>query len=156
MENVMNNPIMYIMAIIVFAVLVMVGVLWMLPRLIKRGVDVSGIVDKANITLTALDTMADMIGKLFPNAPMGIVDKVLNYAMEAVLAAEQMYKASQIPGEERKQTAAELVYKFLEAAGVEVNEDMKRIVDGAIEAAVYGLPKTHREERTESADAAEE
>lgn len=156
MENVMNNPIVYIMAIIVFAVLVMVGVLWMLPRLIKRGVDVSGIVDKANITLTALDTMADMIGKLFPNAPMGIVDKVLNYAMEAVLAAEQMYKASQIPGEERKQTAAELVYKFLEAAGVEVNEDMKRIVDGAIEASVYGLPKTHREERTESADAAEE
>lgn len=156
MENIMNNPIVYIMAIIVFAVLVMVGVLWMLPRLIKRGVDVSGIVDKANITLTALDTMADMIGKLFPNAPMGIVDKVLNYAMEAVLAAEQMYKASQIPGEERKQTAAELVYKFLEAAGVEVNEDMKRIVDGAIEASVYGLPKTHREERTESADAAEE
>lgn len=156
MENVINNPIVYIMAIIVFAVLVMVGVLWMLPRLIKRGVDVSGIVDKANITLTALDTMADMIGKLFPNAPMGIVDKVLNYAMEAVLAAEQMYKASQIPGEERKQTAAELVYKFLEAAGVEVNEDMKRIVDGAIEASVYGLPKTHREERTESADAAEE
>lgn len=156
MENVMNNPIVYIMAIIVFAVLVMVGVLWMLPRLIKRGVDVSGIVDKANITLTALDTMADMIGKLFPNAPMGIVDKVLNYAMEAVLAAEQMYKASQIPGEERKQTAAELVYKFLEAAGVEVNEDMKRIVDGAIEASVYGLPKTHKEERTESADATEE
>lgn len=156
MENVMNNPIVYIMAIIVFAVLVMVGVLWMLPRLIKRGVDVSGIVDKANITLTALDTMADMIGKLFPNAPMGIVDKVLNYAMEAVLAAEQMYKASQIPGEERKQTAAELVYKFLEAAGVEVNEDIKRIVDGAIEASVYGLPKTHKEERTESADATEE
>lgn len=156
MENIMNNPIMYIMAIIVFAVLVMVGVLWMLPRLIKRGVDVSGIVDKANITLTALDTMADMIGKLFPNAPMGIVDKVLNYAMEAVLAAEQMYKASQIPGEERKQTAAELVYKFLEAAGVEVDEDIKRIVDGAIEASVYGLPKTHKEERTESADATEE
>lgn len=156
MENVMNNPIVYIMAIIVFAVLVMVGVLWMLPRLIKRGVDVSGIVDKANITLTALDTMADMIGKLFPNAPMGIVDKVLNYAMEAVLAAEQMYKASQIPGEERKQTAAELVYKFLEAAGVEVDEDIKRIVDGAIEASVYGLPKTHKEERTESADATEE
>lgn len=155
MENVMNNPIVYIMAIIVFAVLVMVGVLWMLPRLIKRGVDVSGIVDKANITLTALDTMADMIGKLFPNAPMGIVDKVLNYAMEAVLAAEQMYKASQIPGEERKQTAAELVYKFLEAAGVEVDEDIKRIVDGAIEASVYGLPKTHKEE-TESADATEE
>ena len=137
MENIMNNPIVYIMAIIVFAVLVMVGVLWMLPRLIKRGVDVSGIVDKANITLTALD-------------------KVLGYAMEAVLAAEQMYKASQIPGEERKQTAAELVYKFLEAAGVEVNEDMKRIVDGAIEAAVYGLPKTHEEEETESTDAAEE
>ena len=156
MENIKNTPIVYIMALIVFAVLVMVGVLWMLPRLIKRGVDVSGIVDKANITLTALDTMADMIGKLFPNAPMGIVDKVLNYAMEAVLAAEQMYKASQIPGEERKQTAAELVYKFLEAAGVEVNEDVKRIVDGAIEASVYGLPKTHWEEKTESVNAAEE
>ena len=84
------------------------------------------------------------------------MDKVLGYAMEAVLAAEQMYKASQIPGEERKQSAAELVYKFLEAAGVEVDEDMKRIVDGAIEAAVYGLPKTHEETEAESTDAAEE
>lgn len=156
MENVMNNPIVYIMGIAAFAVIVMLTVLVMLPRLIKRGVDVSGIIDKTNITVAALDTVVDLVKQLFPGAPMGIVERIMDYAKKAVAASEQMYKASQIPAEERKQTAAELVYKFLEAAGVEVDEDMKRIVDGAIEAAVYGLPKTHEDEETESADAAEE
>lgn len=145
MENVMNNPIVYILGIVFFAVLVMVGILWMLPRLIKRGVDVSGILEKTNLTVTALDTVVDLVKQLFPGAPMSIADKVIGYAMEAVQAAEQMYKASQIPAEKRKQEAAELVYKFLEAAGVEVTEDVRRIVDGAIEAAVYALPKTREE-----------
>ena len=152
METIMQSPIMYIVGIVTFAVLVMVGILWMLPRLIKRGVDVSGIMEKANITLTALDTVADMIGQLFPNAPMGIVDKVIGYAMEGVLAAEQMYKASQIPGDERKKEATELVYRFLETTGVEITEDVRRIVDGAIEAAVYALPKTHEETDDKTAE----
>ena len=152
MENVMNNPIVYIMGIAAFAVVVMLTVLVMLPRLIKRGVDVSGIIDKTNITVAALDTVVDLVKQLFPGAPMGIVERIMDYAKKAVEAAEQMYKASQIPAEERKLEATELVYKFLESAGVEVTEDVRRIVDGAIEAAVYALPKTHEdaENKTEA------
>lgn len=36
-----------------------------------------------------------------------------------------------------------LVYQFIEAAGIEIDDDLKKIVDGAIEAAVFALPKTH-------------
>lgn len=60
-------------------------------------------------------------------------------------SAEQLYKTSQIPEEQRKAEATQLVYICLQAAGVDVTEDMKRIIDGAIEAAVYALPKTHEE-----------
>lgn len=41
-----------------------------------------------------------------------------------------------------------VVYEFIAAAGVELDGDMKKIVDGAIEAAVFALPKTHTEQRT--------
>lgn len=152
MENIMNSPIVYIMGIAAFAVLVMLTVLVMLPRLIKRGVDVSGIIEKTNVTVAALDTVVDLVKQLFPGAPMGIVERIMDYAKKAVSAAEQMYKASQISAKERKLEATELVYKFLESAGVEVTEDVKRIVDGAIEAAVYALPKTHepQENKTEA------
>lgn len=54
-----------------------------------------------------------------------------------------MYKTSQIPEEQRKAEATHLVYICLQAAGVDVTEDMKKIIDGAIEAAVYALPKSH-------------
>lgn len=145
MEFTLKNPALLLVAVVLFAILVALCILWLLPALIKRGVDVSGIVDKANITLTALDTVADMIGKLFPNAPMGIVDKVLSYAQEAVRSAEQMYKAGTVKEENRKQAATDLIYSFLTAAGIEITEELKPVIDGAIEAAVWVLPKTHED-----------
>lgn len=144
METVLTNPIVFILFITLFAVFVCVAVMFLLPRLVKRGIDVSGLLDKASMTVSAMDTVTDTLKTLFPATPgLNLIDKILEYANRAVASAEQMYKTSQIPEERRKEEATTLVYAFLEAAGVTVTEELKPIIDGSIEAAVYALPKTH-------------
>ena len=144
METVLTNPIVFILCITLFAVFVCVAVMFLLPRLVKRGIDVSGLLDKAAITVSAMDTVTDTLKTLFPATPgLNLIDKILEYANRAVASAEQMYTASQIPEEKRKEEATALVYAFLEAAGVTVTEELKPIIDGSIEAAVFALPKTH-------------
>lgn len=144
METVLTNPIVFILFITLFAVFVCVAVMFLLPRLVKRGIDVSGLLDKAAMTVSAMDTVTDTLKTLFPATPgLNLIDKILEYASRAVASAEQMYKASQITEEKRKDEATALVYAFLEAAGVTVTEELKPIIDGSIEAAVFALPKTH-------------
>lgn len=72
------------------------------------------------------------------------MDKIIEWAQKGVDAAEQMYKSSQLEGDERKQKATEIVYACLEAAGINASETDKIIVDGMIEAAVKGLEKTEK------------
>lgn len=144
METIMKNPIVFILFISLVAVLVCVGVMLLLPRLVKRGIDVSGLLDKASMTVAAMDTVTDTLKTLFPSTPgLNMIDKILDYAYRAVAGAEQMYKASQIPEEKRKEGATTLVYAFLEAAGITITDELKPVIDGAIEAAVFALPKTH-------------
>ena len=144
MESILNNQTVFILLIALFAATVCMMVLWMIPRLVKRGIDVSGLLEKAGLTVKALDTVTDAVKTLMPGAPgLNVVDKILEYANRAVAGAEQMYKASQIPKEKRKEAAEDIVYRSLEAAGIEITDDLKTVIAGAIEAAVFGLPKTH-------------
>lgn len=144
MEIIMKNPALLILFVIIVALAVALCVLFLVPLLIKKGADVSGAIEKADLAISTLDSLTDTIKALFPNAPgLDMVDKILVYAQKAVDSAEQLYKTSQIPENQRKAEATQLVYICLQAAGVDVTEDMKKIVDGAIEAAVYALPKTH-------------
>ncbi len=144
METIMNNPIVFVLFIVLFATLVCIAVLWLLPRMVKRGLDVSGLLDKASMTVSAMDTVTDTLRTLFPATPgLNLIDKILEYATRAVASAEQMYRASQIPEDKRKEEATALVYAFLEAAGVTVTDELKPVIDGSIEAAVFALPKTH-------------
>lgn len=144
MDIVLNNPVLLLVAAVIFAVSVALCILWLLPALIKRGVDVSGTIKKADMAISALDTLTDTVKALFPDTPgIDLIDKILVYAQKAVDSAEQLYKSSQIPESQRKAEATQLVYICLQEAGVDVTEDMKKIIDGAIEAAVYALPKTH-------------
>lgn len=147
MESILNNPVLLLLAIILFAILSAICILWLLPMLVKRGVNVSGVIAKADMAISAMDTLTNTVKTLFPETPgIDLVDKILTYAQKAADSAEQLYLTSQIPEEQRKQEAMQLVRKCLQAAGITITEDMQTIIDGAIEAAVYALPKTHTEQ----------
>lgn len=137
-----NVTILLVVLVVVLAVFG--GLAVMIPYLVKKGLDVSGVLTG---TATALDTtgaVVDTLQEFFPEIPaFALIDKVIGWAQKATEAAEQLYKTSKIEEGKRKEEATRLVYEFIDAAGIEVDDEMKRIVDGAIEAAVFALPKTH-------------
>lgn len=144
----MNNA--TILLVVLAAVLAVFGGLAVvIPRLVKKGIDISGVLVGTGTVLETADTVVDTLQEFFPDVPaFALIDKVIGWAQKGAEAAEQLYKTSKIEEAQRKDEATRLVYEFIAAAGVELDGDMKKIVDGAIEAAVFALPKTHTEQRT--------
>ena len=66
MEFILKNPTLLLGVVVLFAILVALCILWLLPALIKRGVDVSGTIEKADLAISALDSLTDTIKALFP------------------------------------------------------------------------------------------
>lgn len=143
-----NNAI--ILLVVLAAVLAVFGGLAVvIPRLVKKGIDISGVLVGTGTVLETADTVVDTLQEFFPDVPaFALIDKVIGWAQKGAEAAEQLYKTSKIEEAQRKDEATRLVYEFIAAAGVELDSNMKKIVDGAIEAAVFALPKTHTEQHT--------
>lgn len=136
----------YMIVLIVIAAVVVVfgGLAFAIPYLVKKGINVSGVLTGTGVVLDTADNVVDTLQTFFPEVPaFALIDKVIGWAQKAAEAAEQLYKTSQIEAGKRKEEATRLVYEFIAAAGIEIDEDMKTIIDGAIEAAVFALPKTH-------------
>lgn len=133
-----------IIVIIIAAILtVFGGICLLIPYLVKKGINISGILVGTNSALDAAGIVVDGVKTFLPDNPsLCVVERIIDYAQKAVEAAEQMYKASQIAADERNAKATEIVYKLLEAADIEVTDKLKDVVDGCIEAAVFVLPKT--------------
>ena len=136
----------YMIVLIVIAAVVVVfgGLAFAIPYLVKKGINISGVLTGTGVVLDTADNVVDTLQTFFPEIPaFAVIDKVIGWAQKAAEAAEQLYKTSQIEAGKRKEEATRLVYEFIAAAGIELDEDMKTIIDGAIEAAVFALPKTH-------------
>lgn len=144
----MNNA--TILLVVLAAVLAVFGGLAVvIPWLVKKGIDISGVLVGTGTVLETADTVVDTLQEFFPDVPaFALIDKVIGWAQKGAEAAEQLYKTSKIEEAQRKDEATRLVYEFIAAAGVELDSNMKKIVDGAIEAAVFALPKTHTEQHT--------
>ncbi len=115
----------------------------LIPLLKKKGVNTDQIIDSAQAGLITADTILDGVQAALPGLPgIAIVDKVIELAQKSVGAAEQMKKSNQITPEQRKITAVQLVKDYLTAANVEITPDVEKIISGAVEAAVFVLPKS--------------
>lgn len=136
-----------VIIVIVAAVAVVFGGLTIaIPHLVKKGINISGVLDGTATVLTTADTVVDTLQGFFPDVPaFSVIDKVIGWAQKATEAAEQLYKTSKIDAAQRKEEATKLVYGFIEAAGIELDDSMQKVVEGAIEAAVFTLPRTHAE-----------
>ena len=138
-----------VILVIVAAVLVVFGGLAVaIPVLVKKGINISGVLSDTSTVLTTADTVVDTLQGFFPDVPaFTLIDRVIGWAQKAAEAAEQLYKTSKIEADQRKAAATKLVYDFIEAAGIDIDDTMKKVVEGAIEAAVFALPQTHDEGR---------
>ena len=138
-----------ILIIIAIVIAVFVGLAFIIPYLVKKGVNISGVLTTTNTALGVADMAVDGLKEFFPNVPaFAFIDKIIGWAMKGAEAAEQLYKTSKIAAEDRNEAATKLVYEFIAAAGVELDENMKKVVKGSIEAAVYVLPKTNKVQKS--------
>lgn len=139
----MDNMVI-VFAVVAVVAIVFVGLIVLIPYLVKKGINVSGVLTGTTTVLDTADHVVDTLQEFFPEVPViTVIDKVIGWAQKATEAAEQLYKTSKIEEGQRKEEATKLVYQLIEAAGIEIDDDLKKIVDGAIEAAVFALPKTH-------------
>ncbi len=118
------------------------GICFLMPWLVKKGVNLSNIFNATTTVLDTAEVVLEGVGNIIESPALNAVDKLIEYAQKGVAAAEQMYKASQINADERNATATQLVYDCLAAAGIEITPEIEKIISGMIEAAVLVLPKT--------------
>lgn len=138
----------YMVLVIIVAIVLAVfgGIAFVIPRAVKKGINLSGILSGTSSALNTADIVLECVQGIFPDIEgLAIVDRIIDYAKEATAAAEQLYKASMIEADKRKAAATEIVYDCLKVAGIDATDDVKKIVDGCIEAAVFTLPQTHDE-----------
>lgn len=115
----------------------------LIPLLKRKGINTDQVMDEVQSGLKVADSVLDGVQAALPGLPgIAIVDKVVELANKSVAAAEQMKKSNQIPADQRKATAVQLVKDYLTAGNVEITPDIERIIDGAVEAAVFVLPKS--------------
>lgn len=132
-----------ILIIVAAAFGVFLALALLIPYLVKRGINLSGVLGGTNTALYTADFAVDSLKELFPNSPaLTIADKIIGWAQKGAEAAEQLYKASQIEAEDRKAEATKLVYDIIRMAQIEITPEVESIVNGCIEAAVYVLPKS--------------
>lgn len=142
-----------LVACILVAVVLVFGALWFLiPFLVKRGVDFGGIFSVANTALDVADMVVDKIKDIVPGIDgLVIIDSIIDYAKKGVEAAEQLYLASKIEANTRKAAARQIVYDCLRLGGIELTDEIRTVTDAMIEAAVLALPKTHMDGETDDA-----
>lgn len=114
----MNNA--TILLVVLAAVLAVFGGLAVvIPRLVKKGIDISGVLVGTGTVLETADTVVDTLQEFFPDVPaFALIDKVIGWAQKAAEAAEQLYKTSKIEEAQRKDEATRLVYEFMKGEDV--------------------------------------
>jgi len=132
-----------VVILIVGIVLAVFGVLaFIIPALVKRGIDLSGGISKVSGALGSAGAVFGGLQGVFPDLQgFEIIEKIMEWAKEAVATAEQLYKIHEIDADDRKEAATELVYEMLKVANVPLTPKIKKIVNGCIEAAVFALSK---------------
>lgn len=133
--------------IIAVVALFFVAVCFAIPALVKKGINLSGIIAGSGNVLDAAGVVVDSVQTFLPDNPgLCIIERIINYAKEAVKAAEQIYLASDMNQDYRKKEAYNQVTTALNYAGVEITPEIENIINTSIEAAVFALPKTHTTE----------
>ena len=105
----MDNMVIVLVVVAVVAV-VFVGLIVLIPYLVKNGINFSGVLTGTTTVLDTADHVVDTLQEFFPEVPViTVIDKVIGWAQKATEAAEQLYKTSTIEDGQRKEEATKLV-----------------------------------------------
>lgn len=131
----MSNVLITIISVaIVFGVVAII----LFPYLKKKGINIGSALQEIKNLLNDMQSYVNAAKALEPtNKTIKLIDIVGQYAKIAVNYAEQMYISSQLSDDKRKPTAEQYIYEILEKMDIKVDDNVKTIVSGAIEAEVF-------------------
>lgn len=134
-----------ILATIVAAAGLIFGIAGILvPKLQKKGINSTMVLNKTDTILKTADKTVDAIRAIAPGIPhINEIDAVIEAADVATQRAEQLCKIGQLPADSRKPEAVEFVKQMLALEHVEITPNLENVIDGCCEAAVNALPTTH-------------
>ena len=116
------------------------AVIFLMPFLKKKNIKVNEVIKKMDAVLDGADAVINVADGILPVNPIvDVLGTISKYARIGVNQAEQLYITSQLPKDERNIKSKETTYAALELLKVEVTPNVKKIVDGAIEAEVLAL-----------------
>ncbi len=154
MLNQIQNDIVYSASFALVIVTVVVFILAAaLPFFINKGINSGAYIKTVNDAVDKAGVVMDAADKILPgNAAINTLKLIENWAQKGVHGAEQLYIASQLHPDKRKEKAEETIYAALELANINTTPELKKIVDGAIEAEVLALGhvKTAQENSSEN------
>jgi hypothetical protein len=141
----LSNPYILLGIILLVAVLVLGIVYLAVPYSIKKGYPIEEYLTLADKNLDTIQNAVNTVSKVVPVPYIELIEKVFNLADVAIHNAEQLYKIGELQKDERKNEARDYVNNALKLVGVEVTPELQKVIDGAIQASVSLLPKTHDE-----------
>ncbi|MHC6180952.1 hypothetical protein ACYUJ6_14055 [Clostridium sp. JNZ X4-2] len=141
--------------IIGLAVGVGAAVLILLPYFKKKGVDTGEVLEKVETGLQEVKKYTDAAKALVPgNKFLNVLSIIEHYAEIGVGQAQQLSISSQLPADQRKKSAEDYVYSVLQKLGIEIDDNVRTIVQGVIESKVYEL-KSPEEKKSAQQTAAQ-
>ena len=135
----MNN---ILQLIIILAVALGIGGItyYVFPILKAKKINLNKIFETVNSLMVLMDGFMKTMKEVFPKSKeISIMDKIFEYAHIAVRESEQLYIISEISENQRKEKAEDYVYNILKQLNIEITDQVKKIVSGAIESEVYNL-----------------
>jgi hypothetical protein len=134
-----DNNILIIILTILSTIIVVVAAPMIVSFLKSRQVPTEDI-------LNNIDELASIVKSMNNprNKDIKVLDLIVSSAEQAVKYSEQIYISGQISEGQRKEKAVQFVRTVLYDANIDITPDRETLINSAIEAAVFLLPKTTR------------
>ena len=126
----------YQIVVLVFAGIL--GVIYIVQRM--TGHHILETVVQWKPVLAAITALVKAVAGILPSPYFKTIVDVLEAAGEGAETAEELWKLGELPKDERNAKAKEIAAGILEKAGIEVTDQIRMIIDGAIEMVCMLMP----------------
>lgn len=136
-QNSVFETIIFALVLVTIIIFVMVAAL---PLFIKKGIDAGEYIKNTNSIVDKAEMLIDAADMIFPGNPaINILKLIEDWVKKGVHGAEQLYIASQLSSDERKEKAKETIYAVFKLVNIKITPELEKIIDGSIEAEVLAL-----------------
>lgn len=124
--------------IVLLCVVGAVLIVWLIDRL-TGGAVVAKIVQWRPV-LTAMTALVSAVAAVLPSDYFKTVNVILHAVCDGTVTAEELWKMGELDKSERNAYAKQMIAGKLDAAGIEVTEQVEQVIDGVIAVVCMLLP----------------